>query len=141
MKPRIQIRRAKVEKRTSVPSVMRAACAGAFLAANVEAVSNNDEFAQLDATNNLTMDDLVDGMLAQAKDGLIRIPLKKERTDFLSQIYTEADPIAWNSDPKDVITMHAQTDAFDLNDPTQLAQAISLGMLKDVQVKEPLTNS
>ena len=87
------------------------------------------------------MEDLVDGMLAQADNGMIRIPLKKERTDFLSQIYSEADPVAWNSDPKDVIQMQAQTDAFDLNDPQQLAQAISLGMLKDVQVKEPLTNS
>ena len=85
---------------------MRAAVAGAMIAANVEAVTF-DEFAQLDATAGLSMEDLVDGMLAQADNGMIRIPLKKERTDFLSQIYSEADPVAWNSDPKDVIQMQA----------------------------------
>ena len=107
MKPRIQIRRAKVQKRTAAPSVMRAAaCAGALIASNVEAVAF-DEFAQLEATAGLSMEDLVDGMLAQADNGMIRIPLKKERTDFLSQIYAEADPVAWNSDPKDVIQMQA----------------------------------
>jgi len=40
-----------------------------------------------------------------AQDGVIRIPLKKERTNFLSQIYAEADPLEWSADPKDVITM------------------------------------
>ena len=50
----------------------------------VKAVSY-DEFSQLNAMNGLSMDDLVDGMLNNmAQDGVIRIPLKKERTDFLS---------------------------------------------------------
>ena len=100
--------------------MLRAACAGAYLAASAEAVTF-DEFAQLEAGTGLSMDDLVEGMLAQADNGLIRIPLKKERTDFLSQIYAEADPVAWSAEPKDAITLHAQTDAFDLNDPQQLA--------------------
>ena len=71
---------------------------------------------------------------------MIRIPIKKEQTGFLSQIYAEADPAHWGDQPLDATDL-VQSQVFDLNDPEQLAQAISLGMLRDVQVKEPLTNS
>ena len=75
-------------------------------------------------------------------EGTIRIPLKKEQTGFLSQVYADAvaaDPDSW----KDLTgeTNLSQTRTFDLNDPKQLQEAINLGQLSDVQVREPLTNS
>ena len=43
---------------------------------------------------DISNQDLVDGMLTMAQDGMIRIPIKKEETGFLSQVYAEADASA-----------------------------------------------
>ena len=114
------------QRRKLLPSLTRTVAAGAFV--QLKDMANAvtyDEFAQLDAMAGLTVEDLVEGMVNNmAQDGVIRIPLKKERTDFLSQIYAEADPVAWAADPKDAINL-PQAQTFDLNDPDQLAQAIS----------------
>ena len=74
------------QRRTLLPSLKRTVAAGAFVQMKdmAQAVSY-DEFAQLESTAGLSVQDLVDGMLNNmAQDGVIRIPLKKERTDFLS---------------------------------------------------------
>lgn len=51
-----------------------------------------------------------------AQDGVIRIPIKKQETGFLSQIYAD------DFDKKSDDSQMAQT--FDLNDPVQFAEAI-----------------
>ena len=80
--------------------IVQAVCAGALvsLSPQVEAVAF-DNFAQVDAFSGLSNQDLVDGMLAMAQDGVIRIPIKKEETGFLSQIYAQADSASFGTDP------------------------------------------
>ena len=73
-----------------------------------------------------------------AQNGVIRIPIKKQETGFKSQIYADASSESKKSDDG-VGTQKGST--FDLNDPVQFAEAIQLGQLSNVQVKEPLTNS
>jgi hypothetical protein len=95
-------------------------------APQVNALSVEDmlstSFAQLSAQEGLSTQDLVDGMIQNmAQDGVIRIPLKKERTGFMSQMYAQASAESWGTElgPDEVRLSQAGT--YDLNDPIQLA--------------------
>ena len=73
--------------------------------------------------------DLVDSMLTNmAQDGVIRIPLKKEQTNFFSQAYAEADlelfdagqkHADWLKQPQEVNQL-VQSKTYDTSDPEQL---------------------
>ena len=63
-----------------------------------------------------------------AQDGVIRIPLKKEQTNFFSQAYAEADlevfdagqkTASWLKQPQEVNQL-VQAATYDANDPEQL---------------------
>ena len=132
-------------QKISLPRLASLACASTLLQHEVNAIGvdeliNSNIMAQVDADlADISQQDIIDGMLNNmAQDGVIRIPIKKQETGFLSQIYAESDSLKHRV-PDGVGTQMAQT--FDLNDPVQFAEAIQLGQLSNVQVKEPLTNS
>ena len=60
-----------------------------------------------------------------AQKGVIRIPIRKEETGFLSQLHAED----YCDDYFGVNEPHTQTltQTFDMNDPIQKEQAIQLG--------------
>ena len=69
-------------------------------------------------------------MLEAAQDGVIRIPLQKQETGFLSQLYAESEtePTNW----ADYLPGTQLPQVFDMSDPEQKQQAIWLGQLANV---------
>ena len=49
-----------------------------------------------------------------AQDGVIRIPIRKEETGFLSQLHADADEEIWGVGEPHTQTL---TQTFDMNDP------------------------
>ena len=116
---------AKSNLSRKLTSFSASACMSALIGMNApqaQAISIEDmlatSFAQLDAQQGLTTQDLVDGMIENmAQDGVIRIPLKKEPTGFLSQVYAEASTEHWGDYLGSDEVRLSQSGTYDLNDP------------------------
>ena len=74
------------------------ACAFALLGLDVHAMAIDELLASSYSANTfaqvgsqLSSQLLIDGMLEAATDGLIRIPIKKQETGFMSQLYADAE--------------------------------------------------
>ena len=106
-----------------------------------DVMSNSMSHSLSQVDSQISQQDLVDGMLNMAQDGVIRIPLVKKETNYLSQLYAEAETQSESQQMTSHIPDTQFPQTFDMNDPSQLQQAINLGQLANVEVKEPLANS
>lgn len=89
-------------QRSRLPSIASLACSGALLQLEpkVSAVAIDDlltsssgiNLAQVSSehTPAFSQEELMEGMLGMAQNGVIRIPIKKEETGFLSQMYAQS---------------------------------------------------
>ena len=101
----------------SLPRLASLACSSALIQSNsvqgiaIDDLLSTNMMAQVDADllEIGSQAELIDGIITNmAQDGVIRIPIKKQETGFLSQVYAEADSAA---DAEQI----SQT--FDLSDP------------------------
>lgn len=90
------------------------------------AIGVEERLAQIDAQSSLPDGAVMTGLLNMAQGGAIRIPIHKEETGFLSQLYANNK----NGDNFSQTTTHSEDESD---------KSVSIGLSK-LKAKEPLTN-